>query len=466
MLPPTDAPELKCEALIADGWRRVLVAENAQLDLSSPEALPVLRNGAQLVIDRFRPSSEPASRIAEAVRAAYELGNGRATFVERASGIQKQWFEHAACAKHGPVLTETLDPKNFSFNSRLGACADCQGLGLRRGIDLQRLFPNPNAGFWDALDGRVASTLRRSPRNVALIDALFQASAETLKTPVKKWGKPFWAAVMDGYTHDLSIKWKKTWGRSTQHVEEQRAWTGLRDILHGWNSRLEWLMDEQVCATCDGGRLQKTFLSVRMGPHAISDFVALTVDDAYSFVHALSLSGERAVISERPLTEIRRRLSFLRDVGLGYLSLERSAATLSGGEAQRIRLASQLGSGLSGVVYVLDEPTIGLHSRDTDRLLNTLEGLRDNGNTVILVEHDLDTIQRADHLIDLGPQAGEAGGQVVAVGAPREVAGMPASPTGQWLSGTQQLTSPSGDARGGRPYAFVAFRRIIYKIYR
>ncbi|MEM6930754.1 MAG: excinuclease ABC subunit UvrA, partial [Myxococcota bacterium] len=321
----------------------------------------------------------------------------------------------------------------------LGACPDCGGVGRRTAIVPERLFPEPTKGFWNALDERVGSVIGRSPRNRALVDAVLAAHGVTAKTPVKKWSEAVRHEILNGRDEELSVSWTKKWGSTKRVVEETRAWTGLLNMLANWTERLAGLSAEGVCPTCEGGRLAKSLLAVRIADQSIADLCALPVDQAHTRVQGWQLQGADQVIAERPRLELARRLSFLVDVGLGYLSLDRSADSLSGGEAQRIRLASQLGAGLCGVTYVLDEPTVGLHATDTDRLLDTLTDLRDQGNTVLLVEHDPDTIRRADHLVDLGPAAGIHGGQVVAVGSPAEIEANGESVTGRWLAGRNVL---------------------------
>jgi excinuclease ABC subunit A len=258
-------------------------------------------------------------------------------------------------------------------------------------------------------------------------------------TPAKAWSRKLWSALLDGLPDPVAIEWSKQWGTTKSVVKESRPWEGLRAILESWTARLEWLVAETTCPACHGGRLRPELLAVKVGGHAIGTLAAMPVDDAWAVISTWSFAGATAVVAERPLHELRRRLTYLRDVGLGYLSLDRAANTLSGGEAQRIRLASQLGASLCAVTYVLDEPTVGLHPRDTGRLLDTLDGLRDQGNTVILVEHDPETIRRADHVIDLGPGAGLHGGRVLAVGSPAEIERNPASVTGRWLSGAEAM---------------------------
>ncbi len=347
-LVPDEDPDERLGLLVRDGWQRLLLAGKGgtftELQLDDKKAKKELSKGALLVLDRFDPATSELTRVAEAARTAYHLGHGHVQFVPRAGGDVLRFTEGLVCPTHGPVLPE-LTPRHFSFNSRLGMCGICDGLGV-----VERLV---------------------------------------LKTPT---------------------------------------------IV--------------TCPRCDGARLKPEVLAVTLGGRNIHELSTLTVDEAHLEVDGWDLHGEAATIAARPRQELARRLRFLIDVGLGYLSLDRAADSLSGGESQRIRLASQLGSQLTGVTYVLDEPTVGLHPRDTDRLLKSLEGLRDLGNTVVVVEHDPETIARADHVIDLGPEAGRHGGNVVAFGTPYEIMQNPASVTGPWLSGAAFIPTPNTRRKG------------------
>jgi excinuclease ABC subunit A len=328
--------------LLRDGFVRLWDGA-ADVPLDGEQARALLREGAQLVVDRLDPASAPAERVTDAVRQAYGYGRERARYLPL-EGSPLPLSLRAECPEHGPVLPEQPSPREFSFNSHVGACPRCDGLG-----------------------------------------------------------------------------------------------------------RIDTDEGSEVCPSCQGQRLKAPILGVRIGQHNIAQLCALTVEQAQAWATSLALSPREQQITTQLLPELRARLGFLRDVGLGYLTLDRRGHSLSGGEAQRIRLASQLGSRLTGTLYVLDEPTIGLHARDVGRLLDTLEGLRDLGNTVVLVEHDLATIRRADWVLDLGPGAGAAGGTVVAAGSPQQVAAHPTSVTGAWLSGRASLPAPAQPRPGGPP---------------
>ncbi|MCO4745741.1 MAG: excinuclease ABC subunit UvrA [Proteobacteria bacterium] len=451
-LRPAEEPASRLAGLVDDGWSRLLDGER-EVRLEHADAEGLVAAGATLVLDRLNPAKAASSRVAEAVTTGFSLGDGAVRFVPRREGSPVVLTARPACPDHGSHLPVELTPRHFSFNSRVGACPRCDGLGSTRQIDWELLFPNRDEGFWDALDARVAGVLARSPRNRALVAAVLSKCELDERTPVLDWSDATWTAVMDGVPGELSLSWSRKWGKSVQHVEEKREWGGLTAILDGWSSRLAWLSSESTCRLCSGGRLAPALLSVHIGGLGIDRFTKLSVAEATAVVAGWSFDGEREVIAERPLHELRKRLEFLVDVGLGYLGLDRSADTLSGGEAQRIRLASQLGSGLTGVVYVLDEPTIGLHPQDTERLLTTLEELRDLGNTLVVVEHDPETIDRADYVIDLGPGAGVHGGQMMAAGTPAELRAHPDSLTGAWLTGRERF--PVRDVRRS-PRAFVS----------
>ncbi|MBX2796608.1 MAG: excinuclease ABC subunit UvrA [Myxococcales bacterium] len=441
-LRPAEDPPSRRKGLLQDGWTRLLT-EQGEVDLTDDAALPVLGQGAQLVVDRVAPGRASLARVVEAVEAAYRLGGGAVTYVPRKGGDSVLLSARAECAEHGVVQEGELTPRHFSFNGQLGACLRCDGVGRTIAVVQERLITSPSCGIWDAMDARVSSVLARSARNRAMVEAVLAMFDLSVDTPVEDWPAAARSAVLDGVEAPITVRWTKSWGKATRNVEEQRSWPGILALLEGWSARLDWLTAEQVCPGCAGGRLRRELLAVKIGGLGIADLCAASVAEARDLMADWTLSGADAVVAERPLQEVRRRLGFLVDVGLGYITLDRAAETLSGGESQRIRLASQLGADLCGVTYVLDEPTVGLHASDTERLLQTLESLRDQGNTVLLVEHDPETIQRADHVVDLGPEAGVHGGRVIAQGTPAAIAADPASVTGAWLSGQATLPERS-----------------------
>ena len=296
------------------------------------------------------------------------------------------------------------------------------------------------------MDGRVSSVLGRAPRTKALITSVFAKFDTPMDQRTTDWSRPLRRALLYGLSEPVEINYKRTWGSTTTHIEETREWGGIIAIIEGWKGRASWLLNVATCPTCEGDRLKPSLLAVRLGDApgrlpglSIADACALTITEALAFWRNLPMTREEATIAEQALLELTSRLTFLEDVGLNYLTLDRSAESLSGGEAQRIRLATQLGSRLTGTIYVLDEPTTGLHQRDTERLLGTLEGLRALGNTLVVVEHDPEVMMRADRIIDMGPGAGEHGGKIMAVGAPDELGD---SPTGRYLSGAVTIPFP------------------------
>lgn len=403
--------------------------------------------GRSLVVDRFDPERESTERLSESIADAYRWAGGAAVFVPRAVGAAPiRLARSPRCPTHGAVLPEELTPRHFSFNSHLGACPDCAGLGRRVDIDPALLLPRPEAALGEAIEPGVAALVMRSPRSRALISALLAEAGVPEDTAVGSWPSALRAAILDGSPTPLSVRYSRSWGGGTSTaVEEQAVWPGLRSLAAGW-SRAASLRREQRCGACQGARLSPLIRGVTIGEGddqlAIHEVSALTVDAALARWERLQLSENDAAVAAQPVEDMRAKLRFLRDVGLGYLTLDRPADTLSGGESQRIRLATQLGARLTSTLYVLDEPTIGLHPRDTARLLGTLSGLRDLGNTVVVVEHDLEVVRAADHVIDMGPAAGEHGGLVVDAGTPEALARGPGL-TGAFLSGRRRLGWPA-----------------------
>jgi excinuclease ABC subunit A len=434
-LPPDAEAEERRTLLLRDGWRRILVAGDKplEIDLEDDAALPRIAEGAELVLDRFSPGRTAGERVAEAVGHAYRMGAGRARFLARRSGDSHRFTEGIVCPDHGPIFSE-LTPRHFSFNARQGMCPRCEGVGTVTEARPERVL-GEHGPLWDALDPRVTALLEQSPRTIALIEALLRRHRRTREDDVLDWTESLRHAFMRGDPKALEV----TWSRGKRTREETLKWPGLLEMLRKAKLEVAWVTAEVPCPVCRGGRLGPSSLAVRLQGMNIATFSAMTVGEASETASGWSFGGEAAVIAERPLDELQRRLSFLVDVGLSYLPLSRRATTLSGGESQRIRLASQLGSGLTGVTYVLDEPTIGLHPRDTDRLLGSIRGLRDLGNTVVVVEHDPDTIDVADYVVDMGPAAGRFGGHVIAAGTPAEIREDPSSVTGRWLSGTESV---------------------------
>ena len=449
------APGIRAVDLVQDGFARYLDPsgrERALEDRTAEGGDDATLDGCALVVDRLDPARAELSRMEEAVRGAYGHGSDRARFVPRAGGDPLVMTREARCAEHGRVHLEAPTPRHFSFNSHLGACGDCGGLGRRTEVDGDLVLPQPHLALGEALDGKVASVLLRSPRNRAILAALFARHGVADDAPVDTWPRALRRDVLHGTPAPVSIAYSRSWGRTTTAIEEEREWGGVVAMVDAWSGSNSRLRRDTTCSTCDGGRLRPELLAVTLGDRAatpgrpvgesIADACRMTVTESRAFWAGLALSPSDARIAEQAIGELEGRLSFLEDVGLGYLTLDRAAESLSGGEAQRIRLATQLGSRLTGTIYVLDEPTVGLHPRDTQRLLGTLAGLRDLGNTLVVVEHDTEVMWAADHLIDMGPGAGEHGGQVVAAGAPSAVAAGD-SLTGRFLRGDATLGQPA-----------------------
>ena len=445
LAPAHDGEERRRE-LLREGFVRLLKLEGeapAEVDLESPASAALLSRGALLVMDRLDPRTDSRQRVAESLRGAYGYANGEAVFYAR-DGLLLTLNERPECPTHGAVLPADLSPRSFSFNSYVGACTGCEGTGMRTALDPALIFPERHKPLYEAMDGRAAAVLKRSDKTDGRLRALAAHIGADVDAPLERWSATQMGQLLDGLPGvTLQAQWKRQWGSSKSKVTEDFEWTGLRPLMDAWNSDLSWLRREQVCTVCKGGRLKPEILAIRVGGLSISQLCAKTVVDALAFWEDIQLDENDRHVADQPLHEVRGRLRFLRDVGLAYLSLDRSAGTLSGGESQRIRLASQLGSGLTGCIYVLDEPTVGLHPRDTRRLLDALIGLRDLGNTVVVVEHDRETMRSADFIADMGPGAGEHGGLLVASGSPAEVEANPSSLTGAYLSGRTPMPRPS-----------------------
>ncbi len=444
------------------GGRARRTAERQLEDLD-----PTAEVAGWLVIDRLDPARTDRQRLAEGVALAYGWGADRCVFVPR-EGPAHRFSRQAACPTHGRVLPEELQPRAFSFNSHAGACPRCDGLGTVTAVDPALLLPKPHKPLLDAIDGRVKVGMFRSKRNRALAKALFKRHDTPWTTPVDDWSSALRRALLYGSDQPLAVKFTRTWGSSRTRVEESRAWDGIIPLMERWDARLTDLKRQGVCPSCEGGRLRRAHLFVTIGAgvidggapvaddgshpegRSIAGATALTVTEARAFWAGLQLDATEATIAEQAVAELLGKLGFLEAVGLGYLTLDRGADTLSGGEAQRIRLATQLGARLTGTIYVLDEPTIGLHPRDTERLLTTLGGLRDLGNTLVVVEHDPDVMRAADHIVDMGPAAGEHGGCIVAQGSPDALAAAGGTDTADYLAGRLQIPRPARRRRASR----------------
>ena len=423
--------------MLVDGELRTL-DEEIVLDKKKKHRLSV-------VIDRMSVREGIQQRLSDSVETALKLADG-VMEVQVIGGDTKVYSEKFACPDCGISLPE-IEPRLFSFNAPYGACPTCGGLGINREYDWELILPDKDKSFADGAIAAMSNNL--AAFNMRLLNAFLQKNGYTL----------------DNCWNDLkpSMQEKLQWGAGTETFkftytnlsgdtnEYNRTWDGIIPMLkqryrEAWGDamreELETFMSGNICPDCHGSRLKPEVLSILVGGKNIDEVVHMTVRDAKEFFAGLQLTQRQQVIARQVLKEINARLNFLNDVGLDYLTLSRAAATLSGGEAQRIRLATQIGSGLVGVLYILDEPSIGLHQRDNGRLLQTFYHLRDLGNSVLVVEHDEETMLAADQIIDIGPGAGEHGGTIVAQGTAAEIMKVEASVTGQYLSGKKFIPLP------------------------
>jgi excinuclease ABC subunit A len=400
----------------------------------------------EVVVDRLIRRDGIERRLTDSLETALRLGEGAAEIQLLDTDEILIFSQHLACVFCG-LSFEELAPRNFSFNSPYGACPSCAGLGTRFEVDPELVVPNPRL----ALDhGAIAPWAgARTEYFSRILAAVADAYGFSLSTPFEKLSKSEQRLLLYGTGEKkVHINYKNRYGRTRNYTtayEGVVAWLNRRHTeaeSEYAREQVEGYMREVPCAACGGSRLRPESLAVTIGDRSIAAVAALPIGAASEFLGTLTLSQREEMIAERVMKEIRARLQFLVDVGLDYLTLDRSATTLAGGEAQRIRLASQIGSGLVGVLYVLDEPSIGLHQRDNQRLIETLVRLRDLGNTVIVVEHDEETIRVADHVVDIGPGAGEHGGDVVFSGAVADLLRCEASITGRYLSGALSVAVP------------------------
>jgi excinuclease ABC subunit A len=389
----------------------------------------------EVVVDRLLLKNSISERLEKSVETALKLTGGLVT-ISVVGGEERVYSEKLACSDCG-ISVPQLEPRSFSFNSPYGACPECHGLGSKYEFDPAKVVVDWSKPLFEGGLGPGSSSayLQRTMKLASV------AYGFDLDVPFEKFPRKIQNLILNGNPSNGGSSARLNFQGILAHLESNL------DESSSDNYR-EWLtqyMSPSLCSTCHGKRLRPESLAVKVGGLSIAEFTALALGDARTAVDRMlaKLTPRQRAIAERPLKEVSERLDFLLAVGLGYLTLDRSAATLSGGEAQRIRLATQIGSRLRGVLYVLDEPSIGLHARDNDRLIGTLEMLRDLGNTVLVVEHDEETVRRADYVVDLGPGAGKAGGHLVAIGPPAEIEKNPNSLTGQYLSGKIHIPVPA-----------------------
>ncbi len=436
------------EDLRSRGFARMLIDGKVHRVDDPPTLDKKKKHSVDLVVDRVVVRSEDRGRIAESVEAALREGKGEMR-VEREGADPISYSElRTHCGAVFPALT----PQNFSFNSPLGMCAECNGLGSRLEVDPALVVPDPSLSLRDGAIAPWASAMARGEGwTFRIADAVAKACSVDLDTPWKKLSKAKQQQVLHGLSgKKIAVTWGKegstshgTWGMKFEGVIPNLMKRYRDSTSDQAREMIQKFMSEQPCEACQGKRLKPETLAVFLAEKSIADTTSMTVREAMTHFEALPLTGAQQAIAAGVLREITARLSFLLNVGLDYLTLDRSGPTLSGGEAQRIRLASQLGSELSGVMYVLDEPSIGLHQRDNLRLLGTLQRLRDLGNTVVVVEHDEETIRAADHVVDFGPGAGHLGGKVMFSGTPQELMADLTSVTGGYLSGRTRIEGPA-----------------------
>jgi excinuclease ABC subunit A len=433
------------EELRADGFTRVKVDGEQRLLEEPIELDKKYKHTIEVVVDRLVMKPDLRTRLAQSVETAVALAEGLVT-IDLVDGEEMTFSERFACPDHGVSLPE-LQPRVFSFNSPHGACPRCTGLGAQQEIDPDLLVPDPTLSIGEG--ALVPWSVGGSSFYESVIQAIADRYELDLDTPWQELSEEHQNLFLHGTDGDrVYVQYRNRLGRRRSYM---LAFEGIVTSLERryretdssqQRERIEEYMSFRPCPTCNGARLKPEVLAVTVGDKNIHQFTQMSVTRAIEFLDALELTETERLIGARIIKEIRERLTFLDNVGVGYLQLDRAAATLSGGEAQRLRLATQIGSQLVGVLYILDEPSIGLHQRDNGRLIGTLERLRDLGNTVLVVEHDEQMMRAADHLVDMGPGAGEHGGHVVAEGSAKKVERVAESVTGRFLSGKRMIAVP------------------------
>ncbi len=407
----------------------------------------------EIVVDRVKLSKETISRLTQSIETALSIADGQVIILDkRKEGDTEQFFsEKNSCPSCGFSMPE-LQPRLFSFNNPYGACPDCSGLGQTLEFSRDLIFPDLNLSF---NEHGVAPYNPSANWHRSWFEALSRHYGFSLDTPLKDLDPGLLDIMLYGSDDAIEVLYENREG--TGRFEYNSQYKGIIDDLKrryretssdSMKSWIEEFMEKRICHSCGGKRLKKESLHVLVHKRNIDDLTRLSIKESIAFFNKLELGETEKHIAQQILKEIRDRLTFLESVGLEYLTLHREAATLSGGEAQRIRLATQIGSSLVGVLYILDEPTIGLHQRDNERLINTLKHLRDIGNTLIVVEHDEQTLRTADYIVDMGPGAGVHGGQVAARGSLQDILDNPGSPTGQFLSGKVRIDCPAERRKG------------------
>src|SRR5680860_918388 len=437
--------------LQTQGFSRVRVNGETHPLTEPPKLDKQKKHTIEVVIDRLAVKESAKHRLTDSVETALGLSSGLVTldFVDLPPDDEhreRTFSEHLACL-YDDLSFEELEPRSFSFNSPFGACPDCHGLGTRMEVDPELVVSDPSKTLNDGVVGpwsgaHVADFFTR------LLGALGEELGFDLDTPWERLSPQARRSILEGHGSKVHVSHRNRYGRQRSYYT---SFEGVRPYIERRHreaesdtsrERFEGFMREVECPTCQGSRLKPVSVAVTIGGRNIAELCALPINETADFLHTLELTARERQIAERVLKEIQERLNFLLDVGLDYLSLNRPSGSLSGGEAQRIRLATQIGAGLVGVLYVLDEPSIGLHQRDNHRLIDTLVRLKDLGNTLIVVEHDEDTIRAADWVVDIGPGAGEHGGQIVVSGTVDDLLNHHDSQTGMYLSGRKEIPLP------------------------
>ena len=440
--------------LLTQGYSRARVdGETVQLS-DPPKLAKQYKHTIDVVVDRIVIKDGIHQRLTDSIETALKLADGRVLidFVDREQDDPERtrsFSENLACPNNHPLQIDTIEPRSFSFNSPFGACSACDGIDSRLEVDTELLVPNPDLTLGEGAIAPWSQGKATTEYWLRLLAGLGEELGFDLNTPFKDLPAKTRAAILDGKDYKVEVSYRNRFGRERRYTS---GFEGVKAYIKRKHEetesdfardRYEQYMRQVACPSCGGARLNPTILGVKVGGQSIADITDLSLADALAFVRGLQLSAREAKIGEQVLKEIDARLQFLLDVGLDYLTLSRSAGTLSGGEAQRIRLATQIGSGLVGVLYVLDEPSIGLHQRDNRRLIETLTKLRDMGNTLIVVEHDEDTMREADWIVDVGPGAGEHGGEIVHSGSFEELLKNTKSITGDYMAGRRSIEVPA-----------------------
>ena len=440
--------------LLTQGYSRARV-DGQTVQLSDPPKLAKqYKHTIEVVVDRIVIKDGINQRLTDSVETALRLADGRLLidFVDETEDSPERtrsFSENLACPNNHPLQIDTIEPRAFSFNSPFGACQACDGIGSRLEVDEELLIPNPELSLGEGAIAPWSQGKATTEYWLRLLAGLGEELGFDLNTPWNKLSAKVQKAILSGKDFKVEVSYRNRFGRERRYTS---GFEGVKAYIKRKHAetesdfardRYEQYMRQVACPSCRGARLNPTILGVKVGQKSIAEVTELPLRTALEFMRGLTLSEREMKIAEQVLKEIDARLQFLLDVGLDYLTLSRAAGTLSGGEAQRIRLATQIGSGLVGVLYVLDEPSIGLHQRDNRRLIDTLTKLRDMGNTLIVVEHDEDTMREADWIVDVGPGAGEHGGQVVHSGTYDELLKNKSSITGDYMAGRREIEVPA-----------------------